>query len=1358
MARKLALAAGAFLYTLLASQAVLADDIEIYVTRDLPADQRVRPNILFIIDSSGSMGTEVSGTKPKQSRIQVVRQVTKQLIDELKVAEDVNVGIMRFNGNDGGKVLQEVKRLTKNNAADMKDVVDDIPASGNTPLLETFYEAFLYLSGGSPYWGKEVLQCVDWDRRGNCTKRELVNVSVASSIRDGAYISPLTHSCQKTNIIYLSDGEPTQDTSSNEAVRKLVAGKNVRYPASTCGNGQGACLPHLAEYMANQDMAPGVSGTQTVNTYTIGFAIDLPLLKNTAEAGGGKYFTTSNVSGLTEAMKSIIVEILAENTSFAAPSVAVSAYNNLGYRNDLYYALFRPAEGDRWVGNVKRYKLTRDGNGDSLIVDRDGNPAVDPQTGFFRDTARSFWSSSTDGKDVAKGGVAENLPASRTVYTWTGNDRTPTANAGVTGAATLASLADTQQLTNAMLGAANNTERSNFIKWGQGLDPQTNTRRQQVADILHNEPKLVAYRTDENLARVTNAEKPTNDPTYDPVLGSSLEQLYLFFSSNEGFIHAVDASTGVEKFAFIPKELLPNLGAYYKDAKGGAKTYGMDGQIKLWVEYGPLDADNQTRSLSKAFLYAGMRRGGRNYYALDVANLDAPKLKWAIKGGVTPGFDALGQTWAAPMLGQLKVNGTPTKVLILSGGYDTNQDNDEPNTPSNDTRGNALFIVDADSGKLLWRAGSDQAADLQIASMTNSIPAEPALVDVDGNGLVDILYVADTRGQIFRIDFNHSGANSTATGGRVASLGGTTAADNRRFYSPPDIALHRVRGSQPHFTIAIGSGYRAHPLNEDTEDRFYVLRDYNVYSAPTSYTTLTEADLTDVSSVSVSGDAAAAIRTQLAAKEAEISALNATVVSAQLALTDYRASSGLTGKYQQWQQEQAEALYRQQQIEQILERNPFVVQHAPESEQQRDFQEQIADVQSLLDGWVVADPNNTDLIAYRSQLTTVYGNLLQRQASLEAYQATVTAKEAELVAARNDPDNADVDGLEQELGDLRQNYATAAAGRDRLNTTLPDLIDAARAATTDRQLALDALQAAIADVGSWDSGAGQLESDLLARDEQGKLQDLENLADSQSNDVELLDDLEDERQTHLAQAAALLTAIEALQALPYVDSPTLTEEQLAAARAQYGDDLTILEAYQFLLDQAIVTASERLPGLRTEINGLYAQLQPGDNYTPNQTLLGQSQGWFMRLPHGEKVLSASTSYKGVVLFSTFSPRGQAVSTCGPDVGRGRYYAVNLSDASGVFLKDGVVVRGFDLNRSGIPPSPSVILDDSPSGDSGSDGGGDDGTTPGTGTGTGGSNTPTTGAGSELGTPVCGYGPGKSYCESTPVTPTYWREN
>ena len=1294
MVRKSLRAAGAFLYMLMAAQVVLADDTEIYVTRDLPADQRVRPNILFIIDSSGSMDTEVSGSG-KKTRNEIVLQVTRDLIDELKVNGDVNIGIMRFSGNHGGRVLQEVKRLTPDNAAAMKKIVNSIPASGNTPLLETFYESFLYLSGKQAYWGNGST-CVERDRRGNCT---YAISSVASSLDSGTYISPITHSCQKTNIIYLSDGAPTQDTDSNDAVRSLVSGKNTKYKSASCGEGNGACLPHLAEYMANQDLAPGITGTQTANTYTIGFAVDLPLLKNTAEAGGGKYFTTSNVSGLTEAMKSIIVEILAENTSFAAPSVAVSAYNNLGYRNDLYYALFRPAAGDRWVGNVKRYKLTRDGNGDSLIVDSDGNSAVDPQTGFFRDTARSFWSSTSDGKDVAKGGVAENLPASRTVYTWTGAERTPTAGAGVSGSASLASLADTRQLTNAMLGAANNTERGNFIKWGQGLDPQTNTRRQQVADVLHNEPKLVAYVTDENLERAANARKLPTDSTYNPNLGSSPEQLYMFFSSNEGFIHAVDASNGVEKFAFIPQELLPNLGAYYKDAKGGAKTYGMDGHINLWVEYGELSADSQTRRLSKAFLYAGMRRGGRNYYALDVSNLDDPKLKWVIKGGVTPGFEMLGQTWSNPLLRKIKVNGAPTQVLIFSGGYDTNQDDDDPNTPVSDSLGNALFIVDAETGKLLWSAGNGENADLRIESMTNSIPAAPAVIDVDGDGLVDILFAADTRGQIFRIDLDHSGAQSTAQGGRIASLGGATARDNRRFYYTPDIARHHPRGGRAHFTIAIGSGYRAHPLNNDTEDRFYVLRDYNVYSAPRNYTTLTEADLTDVSSVSVSGEAAEAIRTQLTAKEAEINALNAAVVSAQLALTDYRGDSGLTGKYQQWQQEQNAALERQQQIESIYAGDPFVVEHAPETQKQSDFQKQLVALQALLRDW--DDP------ADQEQVAQGYANLLVLQKALELKYDSVMAAEARLTAALADSEGTGAAALKSELDQLRLDYQNEAAGRDRLSAALAGLIQDAQAADdSGRATALTALESAIRDNLTWETLVPDV-STLLARDEQSASGELERLAANQANDAKLLSEHERERLKHVALADALLRAIEEQQALPYVDSPTLTGEQLAAARDRYGADLTILKAYQFLLDQAIASATAKLPGLRSEINGLYAQLQPGDNYTPNQTLLGQSQGWFMRLPPGEKVLSASLTLNGNVHFTTFSPRGQSVSECGPDVGRGRYYAVNIADASGVFTKDGEIVRGIDLNHSGIPPRPSIIFGDpGATSDSGDDSGDD----------------------------------------------------
>src|SRR5690606_30985621 len=102
------------------------------------------------------------------------------------------------------------------------------------------------------------------------------------------------------------------------------------------------------------------------------------------------------------------------------------------------------------------------------------------------------------------------------------------------------------------------------------------------------------------------------------------------------------ARTGIEKVAFIPKEVLPNRKAYYKDARGGPKTYGKHGQINLWVEFEALDADSQTRTLSEAYLHAGLAPGGRDDDALDVTNLDAPRLKWVIKGGVPPGFEKLG--------------------------------------------------------------------------------------------------------------------------------------------------------------------------------------------------------------------------------------------------------------------------------------------------------------------------------------------------------------------------------------------------------------------------------------------------------------------------------------------------------------------------------------------------------------------------------------------------------------------------------------------------------------------------------------------------------------------------------------------
>lgn len=1564
--RPVAICVSAFIYGAMAFNTALADDTEIYVPRDVPADQQVRPNILFVLDSSGSMGSTVANSaippsKKNRTRNAVMQGVVNDLINDLKAKEDVNVGFMRFDGNDGGYVLSPVKRLTTANASSMQDVVDDIPASGNTPMLETYYESYLYMTGQNRVWGDK---------------------SVSSSRNGDKYISPIEHSCQKSHIIYVTDGEPTVDQGSNSAVKALVTNKNTLYPASSCGNSNGQCLPHLAEFMANQDLFPAptpfsdpTNRSQSVTSHFVGFAVNLPLLQNAAAAGGGSYYTSDNVSGLTEALKAIIVDITAENTSFAAPSVAVSAFNNLGFRNDLYYALFRPSEGANWPGNVKRYKLGKDTDGNPLIVDQNNNAAIDDSTGFFSNSASSFWSAAPDGSDVAKGGVAGRLldPDTRNIFTWTGADRTATATTGVTGSVSLNAgtyrlTTSNGSLTNAMLGASNTTQKDRFINWARGKNTD-GTNRLAIADVLHNEPKLVAYVTDEDLARVTNA--PLTSP----------EQLYMFFGSNEGFIHAIDPKTGNEKFAFIPKELLPNPGAYLTDAKGSSsKKYGMDGQINLWTKYRDANAANgdvaaKRRVLEKAILYAGMRRGGSNYYALDVSNIDAPAFKWMIKGAYaaspTPGYEKLGLTFSAPKLADVKINNVQTKVLIFTGGYDRDHDTIGTNAPKADGVGNALFIADAETGKLLWRAGSnsDTGANLQITSMTNSMPADPTIVDINGDGLADIIYASDLRGQVFRFDINNANTGigpAFATGGRVAQLGGSIAADNRRFFSSPDVALIRERGGKTYFTISIGSGFRESPLNTDTNDRFYVLRDSNVFNKPSSYTTITESDLTNVTGFDLSAGDTTAILEAIAALEAQMLNLNNAVDGARQNFVDYRAGIGHTAKQNAASQALSDANVRQLQIDEILTDDPYLVDNNENLQQQSKLQSSLekaqaalakaqqlyldtlaladsADAAALDTARIAADAANTaaanayataqpiadadaitaanaeaaaalaetdaanaatakaaadaalatatsdadaaatakanattalanaqsevtnrqnavvaaqsafdtaqadvdsnpgdptlEAIRDQAQLdlnsattalndaqtveatanttlatasaadataqtnlanatsaasaastlatntattaTTLrntatiaqatadasaldaatklaardaaqtalaaanqahadavlndnnlaalvltkdktayeYARLTELQRSLDDSFAFIKTKEAEVLAAKADPARTDeVANLQAELEVLRTDYAALAfiETRENLNSGSPSKLDTLLAAiqsaldmpgaTADVITAADSALAALAadaDIDDLPVGFPYNYADLLDRAEAAKAATLRAAATNSQTIANQIATLLSEQAALIASGNALQAEADVLAAQVYNPvSALLSAAQLTALQAQTAPDApTFFDAYQFLIDQALANAASTvngLPYLRGEIDKEYAKLTPGNSYTPNSNLLAASKGFYLKLPKGEKVLSTSISFRGAVLFSTFSPRGQAVSTCGSDVGRGRAYALNLIDASALYTEtapDGTKnpVRSFDLKRSGIPPTPSVIL-------------------------------------------------------------------
>ncbi|MBI3562264.1 MAG: pilus assembly protein PilY [Gammaproteobacteria bacterium] len=764
-----------------------------------------------------------------KTRLQMVKDTFNSLLDG---TSGINVGLMRYDQNGyGGYFIQPMQELNSTSRPILEATVNGLSANGNTPLAETLYESSLYWRG----------LAVDF---GNSSSPAHNITSVLDPSDPTKYKSPIEYQCQKNFVVYMTDGEPTWDSDADTKIKALPNFASLTNNSQCDFNAGNDCLDELAQWMYKSDLISGLNDKQNVITYTIGLNIDVPLLSDTANKGGGKYYTIQSATDLASAFTSIVTDILAVNTTFIAPAVTVNAFNRLNYRDDLYFSVFRPAGTPVWPGNVKHYKLA---GTPSVIVDAGGAAAVDVNTGFFSGNSTSIWTlaaDAPDGDDVSKGGAAGLLSTTRNIYTYPAS--TAPSNVDLTATANIFNETNAN-ITKALLNIPTETDayRTELLQWARGVDVLddnqnglTTDARRAMGDILHSKPVLMTYGGTDASPDIT-----------------------LFVGSNEGFIHAFNATTGAEQFAFIPKELYPNLPILFENSATSKHPYGMDGPISLWFNDVNkngllLDSTNNVEAGEFLYLYAGMRRGGNHYYSLDVTNRSVPKLLWQIDGG-TGNFAELGQTWSRPVVAKIKLyNGSTLldrNVLIFGGGYDTNQDTATIRT--DDAIGHAIYIVDAATGQRLWWASSTNTANLVLPTMTYSIPSDITAVDIDRDGYADRLYVGDMGGQIWRIDFNNktnTGAANFATGGLLAALSGTDAANNRRFYYAPDVALiATTTGDQ--LSISIGSGYREHPLETTSQDRFYMIRDKDVYAPPADtngdgkpdYPNYTEASLYD---------------------------------------------------------------------------------------------------------------------------------------------------------------------------------------------------------------------------------------------------------------------------------------------------------------------------------------------------------------------------------------------------------------------------------------------------------------------------------------------------------------------------------
>ncbi len=714
-------------------------------------------------------------------------------------------------------------------------LIDDLQYKGSTPIVDTLYEAALYFKGLNADFGKargqngasrreytRVSHPASYtggsvSRASGCTDANLNATACRTEVINGTakYKTPMISSCQRNYIVLLTDGAATFNYSASKVKAMASIG-------NCADSGSKACGPELTKYLFENDQSTFLSSKQNIITYTIGFNFSGQWLKDVATNGGGAYYEATSSAQLTTVFTNIIAEILKVDTTFVSPGAAVNQFNRLTHRDEIYFSLFKPDDQPYWPGNLKRYAV--DGN-PSTVVDKNGALAVDTATGFFNSGSQSFWSTSPDGSDVSKGGFVEQLSlTNRKVYTYTGSNlllSDASNNLHESNAALTLSLLN--------IAAQTTSYRTSLLQWARGVDIKdydndTNVTemRNQVGDPLHSRPVIVTY----------GGSDASPDTT-------------IFVATNEGFLYALSGETGKEYFSFIPQELLVNLDTYYTNASASTRPYGLDGAITTWVV--DVDGDNQIEPADgdKVYIFVGMRRGGRNYYALDVTDRTKPRLLWTIKGG-TAGYNELGQTWSAAVPSRIRINTTTYDVLIFSGGYDADQDTYTTRTA--DTEGRAIYIVNMADGAVLWTAGVSGSGHTETyAEMQYSIPSDVRVLDVNGDGLVDQMWVGDMGGQIWRFDIHHgNNVNGLVTGAVVADLAGAGTTDNRRFYYSPDISLVKRSGILV-LNIAIGSGWRAHPLDLNITDRFYAITTTDVYAAPASYSKLTEANLYDAS-------------------------------------------------------------------------------------------------------------------------------------------------------------------------------------------------------------------------------------------------------------------------------------------------------------------------------------------------------------------------------------------------------------------------------------------------------------------------------------------------------------------------------
>jgi len=311
-------------------------------------------------------------------------------------------------------------------------------------------------------------------------------------------------------------------------------------------------------------------------------------------------------------------------------------------------------------------------------------------------------------------------------------------------------------------------------------DFRDSTNRYTKLDASNN--KIPYYKTS------TGVEFPISRGYYD------------WKTSGGGALGAPNYGDGSEKYAIIPVDQLSKL-----------KNNKLKGEDRAFVDASPSVAYVQFADLSwHALLISAEGNGGDHVFAIDITDPATPKFLWEF---ADPDLYRSRSSPSVGIIGRINTSTGPKWVVFFVSGV-----NKDP------TASPSIYAVDVQTGDVIRRVYLDSAG---AAGLGGTPSGQPAVIDSDGNGYVDRMYIGTDKGFMYKATLPD---NPTAAASDITVC--TLYDAGQPIYASPAVSLQNSVNADgtTAFNVVVLFGTSNSPYYLDTTAAtyyFYAISDKN---------------------------------------------------------------------------------------------------------------------------------------------------------------------------------------------------------------------------------------------------------------------------------------------------------------------------------------------------------------------------------------------------------------------------------------------------------------------------------------------------------------------------------------------------